>query len=401
MGRASLRLENGTLDFVAADIGLDERRRLDDGDVDRFAGWAKSYADLHDKDGAQDALLALGRELYGWLDGGERWLQRLAVDAVPPVVMEFQAPTLSPDDAQKAFLQVPWELLAGTDGFLSADKVRLFCPLRRLGKLAEPEEPDDLCLGLTFMAAAPRGASQLDYGGEENAIQQAAGGLALDLVVEESGNPDLLAEKLTELDGIHVLHLSCHGRGDPDPALMLEDEEGGMQETGPADLVTLLRTSLPRLAFLSACRTSAGGAAADPLSLTLVRAGMPATLGWDGSVYDHEAIAFAEGLYRALARRRNLEEAAAVARADLLTSDQGPSSQHWHLARLWLGPRGGGCLVGGKRRRWLLGADHGHKAFLDARRNQSPGQAARRSWAAGGNCRPASRCCARANRAAF
>ena len=36
-------------------------------------------------------LVALGREMYAWLDGETRWLERLPADAVPPLVLEFQA----------------------------------------------------------------------------------------------------------------------------------------------------------------------------------------------------------------------------------------------------------------------------------------------------------------------
>ena len=43
---------------------------------------------------------------------------------------------------------------------------------------------------------SPRGPDELDYEAEECAILEAAGRGGLDLVVEESGNPGLLAERL-------------------------------------------------------------------------------------------------------------------------------------------------------------------------------------------------------------
>ena len=106
----------------------------------------------------------------------------------------------------------------------------------------EPAPPGDLCLGLAFMAAAPRNVLPvLDYEKEETAILEAAGSLGLDLVVEESGNPDLLAERLVEFAAMQVLHLSCHGERTPEPMLLLEDETGGRLDNRPVELVRAIR----------------------------------------------------------------------------------------------------------------------------------------------------------------
>ena len=229
-----------------------------------------------------------------------------------------------------------------------------------------PTGPPDHCLGLMFMAAAPRGVAVLDFEAEENAILDATGTLGLDLVVEESGNPDRLAERLAEVGTMQVLHLSCHGRSQPAPALLFETDEGESLPTPAAGLIETLHNHLPRLLFVSACESSAAPEAlADPLALTLVRANVPAVLGWDGSVYDHEATAFASALYENLSRRGRLEEAVGAARRALLNAPGPQRSRDWHRARLWLGRSGGGALVGGSRRR--LAADHGYKEFLDKR----------------------------------
>jgi len=369
--RVQIEVRDSTLDLIVE--GVDpERRRLPGDTLSRFADWAAQYEALCGRQDAAGRLLALGRELYAWLDGGDRWLTRLLDATIPPLVMEFQALSTAPDDLQRTFLQVPWELLAHDMGYLAGDAALLFCPVRRLGRVSTPPPLDSHCLGLMFMAAAPRGANELDYGAEENAILNAAGDmLNLELVVEESGNAELLAARMAEVGAMQVLHLSCHGQSEPQPILLLEDEEGNPQPTGPEELIPVLRTSLPRLMFVSACETATAGAVAAPLALTLVRAGVPSVLGWDGSVYDHEATAFARELYKRLALRRSVEEAVSEARRELLHSVSGQISRDWHLARLWLGPQGGGALVGGNQRRRMLGPDHGHKAFLDARRQQS------------------------------
>ena len=83
---------------------------------------------------------------------------------------------------------------------------------------------------------------------------------------------------------------------------------------------------MPRLLFVSACLTAtgagdaghlppgdgrkagpgsgAGGLVAHSLATALVAAGFPAVIGWDGSVDDRAATAFAERLYRDLSDGR-------------------------------------------------------------------------------------------------
>jgi len=58
-----------------------------------------------------------------------------------------------------------------------------------------------------------------------------------------------------------------------------------------------------------------------------------------------------------------------VARRDLLGVDGAEPARDWHLARLWLGPTGGGALVAGELERVALEA--GYREFLDARRHAS------------------------------
>ena len=59
------------------------------------------------------------------------------------------------------------------------------------------------------------------------------------------------------------------------------------------------------------------------------------------------------------------------ARRVLLESDDPVVRADWHLARLWLGPAGGGPLVAGTRKRSLVTATRGTKTFLD-RKQQVP-----------------------------
>jgi hypothetical protein len=50
--------------------------------------------------------------------------------------------------------------------------------------------------GLAFMASAPRGQHELDFGAEEAAILTAVGQTRIDLIVEDTGDPEHLGRRL-------------------------------------------------------------------------------------------------------------------------------------------------------------------------------------------------------------
>ena len=129
-----------------------------------------------------------------------------------------------------------------------------------------------------------------------------------------------------------------------------------------------------RLLFVSACLTAtgadatghlppAGGHKGDPgpgtggrlvahsLATALVTAGMPAVIGWDGSVDDRAATLFAQRLYQKLADRADLAVAVGDARRALLESEDPAVRADWHLARVWLGQPGAA--------RWWRGPGNG------------------------------------------
>ncbi|MFC4066310.1 tetratricopeptide repeat protein, partial [Actinoplanes subglobosus] len=101
------------------------------------------------------------------------------------------------------------------------------------------------------------------------------------------------------------------------------------------------------------------------MATSLISAGIPAVLGWDGSVGDRAATLFAEQLYRQLSNKADLAAAVGDARRSVLAAEDQGVRAAWHLARLWVGPTGGGPLVGGVRRRSRVSAIAGTKVFLD------------------------------------
>ncbi|GGN59672.1 hypothetical protein GCM10010112_15020 [Actinoplanes lobatus] len=380
------------------------RRKLDTADVELLQGVAGRYVEaIHAR--ADDAVfVGLGRELFAWLDGGGEMLSVRLERATAPLVFEVRAPQ-SPSAAGWAVLRAPWEVLADQGGFLAADGLRRFEVVRRLGTPVAAPPLDDLRLGLMFMASAPRGQHELDFEAEESAILTAVGDTRVDLVVDDTGDPEQLGLRWADLGGLPVLHLSCHGVNNwqttPDgprvPVLMMENEVGDGQAVTAADLIRRL-SPMPRLMVVSACLTAtaadevghlpggpdhrspgapdSGGAAqgevAHSLSTSLVRAGVPAVIGWDGSVTDGAATLFSQHLYKQLGLRQELAAAVGDARRQLMACEHPRLRADWHLARIWLGPPGGGPAVGGKRRRQLMPALHGTKTFLDLKRRHVP-----------------------------
>ena len=340
--------------------------RLDDGMLEQWRGWAERYEKATQANNETD-LLAIGCEIGGFLDSGNQWLARaLASDPTGDIVLEVAV--AARHEAERTLLDIPWELLATEDGYLTLDAVRLFRLSRRIGvkdKLYVPKHAD---LTLMFMAADPIDQVTLDYEQEEAALLQATSGASLHVLVEESGTAAFLRTRLAAEEAVEVLHLSCHGDlVDDRPMLALETAEGALDLVEAGRLSGALGEHKPPLVALSACRTGEQGLNAAPFAVEMVRAGVANVLGWDGSVYDQDAIAFAACFYERLADGQSVSHAAAVARQQLLQSSltHADKGRHWHLARVYHGPAGGGSLCDSGKEKRRFRRDAGYKEFLD------------------------------------
>jgi tetratricopeptide (TPR) repeat protein len=361
MREIEFRLDGDTLIHQGAP------RALTKADWARFDDWVKQYHDVSWLPHNQEKLLGLGHQIHEWLDGQERWLENLRDAPDAPVIAEF-AVRAQPDEQARRFLEAPWELAADGNGHLAAQASLMWAPVRRVGRRADPLPPNDKNrLGVMFMAAAPLSIPELDFEAEEAAILRAIERVGLDLVVEDSGNLDELGVAWRQ-GSLDALHVSCHGIGGIYPALALEGMGGELERVGLDRLVAAFSGRLPRLVFLSACHSGQNDAAADSLAVGLIGAGFPAALAWADAVRDADASAFAAEFYRQAAHRATSVQAAwALARSRLLRPERGRElSKHWHLARLFLGPAGGGKLAVGQDHR-VASHDAGRKEIVEAR----------------------------------
>jgi tetratricopeptide (TPR) repeat protein len=376
MTHATVSLDSaGRIKWSCSDADTRDSRDLGKDDAGRFQDWATRYRTAIEEKHDAAALLAIGREMRTWLDGPEHWLERIADHIVAPLICAFQVPR-EPDEAAIAFLEAPWELLAGPDSHLALRADWSFCPVRRIGKAGQAKAPSEYRLAVLFMAAAPEGVTQLAYETEETAILDATGRIGLDLIVEESGSLQGLGECLARYDTPDVLHITCHGKHEPNPHLLLEDEQGRPVPVDPQQLAQQLNGCAPRLLFLSACQTAQADRVLGSMARRMVKVAAPAVLGWGASVRDAEATLFAASLYDRLAvRHLSLAEAVAGSRlalAALAPQKLEQESRDWHLARLYLGPTGGGALSSGTTARYGIQSDAASKAFLNVKDREVP-----------------------------
>lgn len=345
---------------------------------EKWGSWIRRYCKAVPIS-SHDLLRPIGLEIFAWLDSGgwaTNWL-----DSGGARRLEIGADAGIADD-QRLLLSLPWELLGNNQGYFAEDSVQPFEIWRRVGAEEIPPKPRHKDLSLLFMAASPRDSGpELDFEREEAAILSATEELSLSLAVEESGCVDFLATRARQQEAFDAYHFSCHGdvldgkaasrlanKGACEgPNLILETQDGYQDFVSPEKLAKVWENDPPSLVFLSACRTSEEPQdLAEAFTARLAR-GVPAVVGWDGSVYDPDAIEFSEAFYSELAGFRTTPQAAARARRTLLESSRKDATKgtHWHLARLWLGPKGGEALCARDGIRRQLPKNAGFETYLD------------------------------------
>ena len=220
-----------------------KRRSLSEGDVvgaggniAQFEDWATRYekavkTDLLERSKSYDLLLAIGREIAAWLDERNGCSVSSAARATSS---STSRPGKAPPDQARAFLNVPWELLATGAGFLALDPVRLFCVQRRLGRATAPLKPQASTAGADVHgrlasghAAGPRlrGGGGGHPQGDRSACRRADG--------RGERLPGIPPPRLANEGPFEALHLSCHGDiGKDGPKLLLE-EPGGRASRSP------------------------------------------------------------------------------------------------------------------------------------------------------------------------
>nr|WP_242018513.1 tetratricopeptide repeat protein [Pseudanabaena sp. FACHB-1998] len=275
--------------------------------------------------------VAMGKKLFGWLDGDGRWLSRALADC--------QGELLVLAIANLAKLpHLPWEVLHDREGFLIDRTFPKVVPVRWTKGEVAASEPADRPLRVMFMATDPEGVEpRLNFEGEEGRILDATRGVALTLRVEESGCVSELKKTWRRYGANHfdVFHLTGHAsiNDKGEPFFITETETGDRFDAKAGEIVDALRYRFPRLVFLSGCRTGqAGSQGATPsMAEALLNLGLAAVLGWGRPIGDNVATQAAACLYESLATGSNLVEAIAATYQKLREEN----IPNWYLLRLY------------------------------------------------------------------
>lgn len=275
-----------------------------------------------------------GQGLYRWLDGTERILQNeLDSHRGEKIVLAIST--------SKRLVHLPWELLHDGQNFL-VSKLPAIIPLRWMKTvdkrlLTVDNNPQDRALNVVFMASSAKGVTPiLDFEAEEGKILKATRGKPLSLTVEESGCIKELGELIASKDRgyFDVIHLSGHATiKKQKPYFITETEYGDRQDTSAEDIARELQFNLPKLLFLSGCRTGySDGDEILSMAEKLLENGAKAVLGWGQPVRDNEAADTAAILYEKLSQGFTLSESLAFAYQKLL----GNQARDWHCLRLYV-----------------------------------------------------------------
>ena len=277
---------------------------------------------------SDDLCRQLGEKLFDMINGDRQALRRALEEANKQgerLRLEVQP--------EGAAVHLPFELLYD-GGFLVHQRLHL---VRRVSDWGEARRPEalDRPLKILFMACSPHGLSPvLDFEKEEDTIYRVTETLPVDIEVEDTGSLEGLKERLTTNE-YDVIHLSGHADIDKEgvPFFWMEDEVGAKVRVRAASLSERLNLNLPRLVFLSGCRSgeAPGHQAALSFARHLVLHRCPAVLGWGLPVTDSGAMAASKQLYFELSRAKDILEAVHSARDQLVKSD----SSDWPLLRLF------------------------------------------------------------------
>ncbi len=275
---------------------------------------------------SQDLSQQIGQRLFSILNGDRQTLVRALEEAdnygeCLQVILkgEVTAPNL------------PFELLYYND-FLVPSRIHL---IRRVSDRGQKRMPkvENRPLKILLMACSPDVEPVLEFEKEEDTIFEVTKDLPVEIDVEDTGSLDGLGERLAT-DKYDVVHITGHADIDKkgEPFFWMEDEEGSPVQVTPGQLWKKLDLNLPRLVFLSGCRTGEAPehVAAMSFAHQLVKGHIPAVLGWGLPVSDRGASFAANKLYFELSRGENIPDALLRTRREL--SEHYPD---WSILRLF------------------------------------------------------------------
>ena len=292
-------------------------------------------------------LVQLGKSLAGMLlPVGVREMLWASLEHIGP--QQGLRLRLILDDSRLA--NIPWEYInipAGPDetepyGFLAMDP-RISIVRHEPLPIAPAPMRCELPLKLLVGMASPNGMPKLDLVAERGYIEEALAGVdGIRVTFVEDMTVDSLEEACRDA---HMFHFAGHGaffweRGNEtfgNGVIFLQSSDGGKVPFPVHNLALTLRGGGVRVALLGSCETGRrdgvnpwGGVAP-----AMMRAGLPAAIGMQYSVYDETAISFTRRFYRAIASGLSLDEAVTLGRLGMY-NEEGERGVDWGVPVLYL-----------------------------------------------------------------
>ncbi len=295
-------MPDGTQD--TSPVNLDEILRLEDRCKDYK--WNQS----------QEMSKQIGEKLFNILNGDRQTLIRAIKEA------DDYGQTLQLILKDEGFASIlPFELLYH-NGFLVPSRIHLIRKVSDRGK-KKTLEPENRPLKLLLMACSPQDVNPvLEFEKEEDTIYEVTKDLPIEIEVEDTGSLEGLGECLAT-NKYDVIHLTGHADiRNGIPFFWMENEEGSPAQVTPLQLWEKLSLNLPRVVFLSGCRTGEVGevpehVAALSFAHHLVAGQISTVLGWGLPVSDRGASFAAKILYHDLSRGENILKALLRTRREL------------------------------------------------------------------------------------
>jgi len=287
-----------------------------------------------------DDFSRTGQKLYHWLDSADRFLDqaiRKAHGTTEILVLAIEA--------EGKLSHLPWETLHDGISFFVQRKNPMIAPVRWFSQNVSDDEPVNRPLQALFMATSPQDVSLLDFEKEEALILEATQKQPMTLIVEESGELGELQNLLNSYpeNYFDVFHLTGHATIAGSIAVFLTESDTGKPIYASAEMLSDSLIRMPRLIFLSGCRTAESAKQGAMLSLAqeLIQSGAKAVLGWGRPVWDTDASMAAAELYGALSCGHELSKALAMTYQRLIENN----AKDWHLLRLNIAGKMPGALV--------------------------------------------------------
>ena len=258
---------------------------------------------------------------------------------------------------------IPWEYvyLADQDtpedqkdstGFLALDRGMSILRVPRLEQVTTELAPvPNQALRMIVLLSNPAGTDDLDIQTEQANIDKAVREIR-DIAVQYY--PDATIESLEEatINEAHIFHYSGHAKFEVELGskegigfLALTAEGGGEEQFAAVKLASLLKRRGVRLALLGACESSRVDRinAWTGIAPALMRAGIPAVLGMQFSVFDENAVRFSKAFYTVLAAGKSIDEAVSAGRRAISNRTE-DDERDWGAPVLYLRAEGDGIL---------------------------------------------------------